>query len=178
MLKYFVPLGAFLLLVVLLAMGLKLDPREVPSPFIGKPAPAIDTAQLDAAAGTFSSATLKGDVWLLNVWASWCGECQREHAVLTDLIQGQKIRAVGLNYKDGVTDAKRWLAQFGNPFATIVTDPHGKVGLDWGVYGTPETFIIDQQGIIRYKHIGPMNQKAVAEKIIPLIAELRKGGTP
>lgn len=178
MLKYFVPLGAFLLLVILLAVGLKLDPREVPSPFIGKPAPVLEAVQLDAAAGTFSSTTLKGEVWLLNVWASWCAECRREHAVLTELVQGQKLKAIGLNYKDVATDANRWLAQFGNPFATIVADPQGKVGLDWGVYGTPETFIIDQQGIIRYKHIGPMNQKAVTEKILPLLAELRNGGKP
>ncbi len=178
MLKYFIPLGAFLLLVVLLAVGLKLDPREVPSPFIGKPAPAIDAAQLDANAGAFSSASLKGEVWLLNVWASWCGECQREHPILTNLIQKQKIRAVGLNYKDAPADAQRWLTQFGNPFTDIVADPKGKLGLDWGVYGTPETFIIDRDGIIRYKQIGPMSRKAVEEKILPLLTELRKGGTP
>jgi cytochrome c biogenesis protein CcmG/thiol:disulfide interchange protein DsbE len=178
MLKYFLPLGAFLLLIVLLAVGLKLDPREVPSPFIGKPAPAIDAAQLDANADIFSSSSLKGEVWLLNVWASWCGECQREHPVLTELVEEQKIKVVGLNYKDTPADAQRWLAQFGNPFASIVADPKGKVGLDWGVYGTPETFIIDQEGIIRYKQIGPMSRKAVEEKILPLLAELRKEGTP
>ncbi|MBO0615323.1 DsbE family thiol:disulfide interchange protein [Thiothrix fructosivorans] len=173
MLKYFVPLGGFLLLVALLAAGLKLDPREVPSPFIGRQAPAFEANQLEAA-GMLASTSLKGDVWLLNVWASWCGECQREHAVLTELIKGQNLKAVGLNYKDVSADAKRWIAQFGNPFTQIITDPQGKIGLEWGVYGTPETFIIDQQGIIRYKHIGPMNQKAVTEKILPLLAELRK----
>lgn len=174
MLKYFVPLGGFLLLVALLAAGLKLDPREVPSPFIGRQAPAFEANQL-AVADILASDSLKGDVWLLNVWASWCGECQREHRVLTELIKGQKLKAVGLNYKDVSADAKRWIAQFGNPFTQIITDPQGKIGLEWGVYGTPETFIIDQQGIIRYKHIGPMNQQAVTEKILPLLAELRKG---
>lgn len=173
MLKYFVPLGGFLLLVALLAAGLKLDPREVPSPFIGRQAPAFEANQL-VVDGTLSSDLLNGDVWLLNVWASWCGECRREHAVLTELIEGQKLKAVGLNYKDVTADAKRWIAQFGNPFTQIITDPQGKIGLEWGVYGTPETFIIDRQGIIRYKHIGPLNQKVVTEKILPLLAELRK----
>lgn len=177
MLKYFVPLGAFLLLVVLLAVGLKLDPREVPSPFIGKPAPAIETVKFGTA-DIFSSTSLKGEIWMLNVWASWCGECQREHPILTNLIKEQNIRAVGLNYKDAPADAQRWLAQFGNPFTDIVADPKGKVGLDWGVYGTPETFIIDRDGIIRYKQIGPMTPKAMEEKILPLLAELRKEGTP
>jgi cytochrome c biogenesis protein CcmG/thiol:disulfide interchange protein DsbE len=177
MLKYFVPLGAFLLLVALLAAGLKLDPREVPSPFIGKPAPVFEAPQLEAA-GPLASAGFMGDVWLLNVWASWCAECQREHAVLSELIQGQNLKAVGLNYKDDARNAKRWIARFGNPFSAIATDPQGKVGLDWGVYGTPETFIIDRQGIIRYKHIGPLTPAAVQDKIIPLLAELRKEGTP
>lgn len=173
--RYFIPLGGFLLLVALLAVGLKLNPREVPSPFIGKPAPALEAPQLEAA-GNFSSTALAGDVWLLNVWASWCNECRREHAVLDELIQQQQLKAVGLNYKDDHADAKRWLAQFGNPFASIATDPQGKVGLEWGVYGTPETFIIDRQGIIRYKHIGPLSSKAVQDKIVPLLAELRKEG--
>ena len=177
MLKYFVPSGAFLLLVALLAVGLKLNPREVPSPFIGKPAPALEAPQLEGA-GNLSSTAFAGDVWLLNVWASWCNECRREHAVLDGLIKQQQLKAVGLNYKDDARDAKRWLAQFGNPFAAIAADPQGKVGLEWGVYGTPETFIIDRQGIIRYKHIGPLTEKAVQDKIVPLLAALRKEGTP
>jgi cytochrome c biogenesis protein CcmG/thiol:disulfide interchange protein DsbE len=177
MLKYFVPLGSFLLLVALLAAGLKLDPREVPSPFIGKPAPAFEAPQLETA-GSLASAGFTGDVWLLNVWASWCGECQREHTTLTELIQSQNLNAVGLNYKDTNSDAKRWLAQLGNPFTAIATDPQGKVGLEWGVYGTPETFIIDRQGVIRYKHVGPLTRGAVQDKIVPLLAALRKEGAP
>lgn len=171
--RYFIPLAGFLLLVALLAVGLNLNPREVPSPFIGKPAPAFEAPQLEAD-GKLSSSAFAGDVWLLNVWASWCNECRREHAVLDELIKQQQLKAVGLNYKDDARDAKRWLAQFGNPFAAIATDPQGKVGLEWGVYGTPETFIIDRQGIIRYKHIGPLTTKAVQDKIVPLLAELRK----
>lgn len=175
--RYFIPLGIFLLLVALLAVGLKLDPREVPSPFIGKPAPAFEAPQLEAA-GNLSSSTFAGDVWLLNVWASWCNECRREHDVLAELIQKQQLKAVGLNYKDNASDAKRWLVQFGNPFTAIATDPQGRVGLEWGVYGTPETFIIDKRGVIRYKHIGPMSQKAVEEKIIPVLTELRQEAAP
>lgn len=171
--RYFIPLAGFLLLVALLAVGLNLNPREVPSPFIGKPAPAFEAPQLEVD-GNLSSTTFAGDVWLLNVWASWCNECRREHAVLDELIKQQQLKAVGLNYKDDTRDAKRWLAQFGNPFAAIATDPQGKVGLEWGVYGTPETFIIDRQGIIRYKHIGPLTTRVVQDKIVPLLAELRK----
>lgn len=173
MLKYFVPLAAFLILVVLLAVGLKLDPREVPSPFIGKPAPSFSAERLNDK-GQLGPADLNGEIWLFNIWASWCGGCQTEHPLLTKLIKDEAITAIGLNYKDENPAARRWLARFGNPFTAVVTDPEGKIGLDWGVYGVPETFIVDHKGVIRHKHIGPLTRSAVAEEIKPLLAELRK----
>ncbi|MDD5395056.1 MAG: DsbE family thiol:disulfide interchange protein [Thiothrix sp.] len=175
--RYFIPLAGFLLLLVLLAVGLNLNPREVPSPFIGKPAPSFTLPSLYGEA-SISPANLKGEVWLLNVWASWCATCQQEHVMLEYLIKRADIKAIGLNYKDQAGDAKRWLERLGNPFQSVVMDTDGKAGIEWGVYGTPETFIIDAQGVVRHKHIGALTEPVVQRELLPLIQQLRKEATP
>jgi len=172
--KFFIPLAFFIALTALLAVGLKLDPKKVPSPFIGKSAPAFELPKLTAAAENISPADMKGKVWLLNVFASWCVSCRAEHAVITRLIADTKVEVIGLNYKDQDVDAKRWLAQFGNPYYAIAVDIEGRTGIDWGVYGVPETFVIDKKGIIRLKHIGPVDSESARTEIIPLIEQLRK----
>ncbi|MCB1754655.1 MAG: DsbE family thiol:disulfide interchange protein [Gammaproteobacteria bacterium] len=160
-------------MAVLLAVGLKLDPKEVPSPFIGKPTPAFDLPRLYVEGETIGPKDMQGKVWLLNVWASWCVSCRAEHGVITRLIDQTKIEVIGLNYKDAGPDAKRWLAQFGNPYYAVAVDAEGRTGIDWGVYGVPETFLIDKKGIIRLKHIGPVFDTDLSEKLIPLIEQLR-----
>lgn len=171
--RYLIPLGVFLVMVVFLGIGLTLDPREVPSPFIGKPAPAFKLAQLHDASATFSPDDMKGKVWLLNVWASWCVSCRAEHKVINRLARMKLVDVVGLNYKDEPEDARRWLKQLGNPYLASAMDIEGKVGIDWGVYGVPETFVIDQQGIVRHKHIGPITDQSLDETILPLIHKLK-----
>ncbi len=172
--KYFIPLGFFAVLATLLAVGLTLDPKEVPSPFIGKPAPTFELPMLYSNDKTISPKKMKGQVWLLNVFASWCVSCRAEHSVITRLIKQSGVNIVGLNYKDPEPDAKRWLTQFGNPYFSIAIDKEGRTGIDWGVYGVPETFVIDKKGIIRLKHIGPVNDDDLKTEIIPLIKQLRK----
>jgi len=166
-----VPLGIFLVMVVFLGVGLTLDPKEVPSPFIGKPAPAFSVPLLYSPEKRFTPDDLKGKVWLLNVFASWCVSCRAEHRLITQMANDGLIM-VGLNYKDEPADAKQWLAELGNPYTMIPTDRDGKVGIDWGVYGVPETFIIDKQGIIRYKQIGPINAAVLQETIMPFVDKL------
>ena len=170
--RYLLPLGIFIALVVLLGVGLKLDPREVPSPFIGKPAPAFTLPQLHAVDSTISVAELKGKVWILNVWASWCVACRSEHPLFVEFAKRNPTTLVGLNYKDEHADALRWLEFYGDPYTHIAVDRAGAVGIDWGVYGVPETFVIDKQGVIRYKQIGPVTREALQDKIIPLLQEL------
>ena len=172
MLRYFVPLGAFAALVVLLYVGLGINPREVPSPFIGKPAPAFELPRLYADSEKVSEKDLLGQVWVLNVFASWCVSCRAEHEVVTSVAKNSGIPFVGLNYKDEPGDAKAWLARFGNPYTLIAVDYEGKVGIDWGVYGVPETFVIDKKGVIRYKQIGPVTREALDETILPLLLQL------
>ena len=168
-LRGFWPLAVFVVLAPLLAVGLKLNPREVPSPFIGKPAPGFTLPRLDAPAQSVSASEFKGQVWLLNIWASWCGPCRDEHPLLLALAREQKIPIVGLNYKDDPVDAKDWLRQLGDPFRIIVADRSGRAGIEWGVYGVPETFLIDRQGIIRYRHVGPLTRKVWTDELLPLI---------
>ena len=191
------PLVGFVLLVVLLAVGLNLNPREVPSPLVGKPAPAFTLARLDAPEKTFSPQDMRGQVWLLNVWASWCVSCRVEHPVLVEMMRQQNapaIQLVGLNYKevrgDGALDASKlsaeeerrlaierargWLGKHGDPYTLSVLDIDGRVGIDYGVYGVPETYVIDKAGVIRFKHIGPLTPEVVRDKIRPLVAELSK----
>jgi cytochrome c biogenesis protein CcmG/thiol:disulfide interchange protein DsbE len=162
----------FALLVALLAVGLRLDPREVPSPLIGKPAPAFELPLLAAPAKTFSQKEMLGRVWIMNVWASWCPPCLVEHPVITRIASEKIAPVVGLNYKDTREDALPWLARNGNPFELTVFDASGRIGIDYGVYGVPETYVIDRQGVIRYKHIGPVTPEVVQKKIEPLIKEL------
>ena len=171
--RYLLPLGVFVVLLVFLAIGLGLNPREVPSPLIGKPVPAFRLTQLHEPTKNFGPEDLKGKVWLLNVWASWCVSCRQEHPVLLELARKNIVPIVGLNHKDAADQAKRWLIQYGgDPYLLSVADLDGKVGIDFGVYGVPETFLIDKAGVVRYKHIGPVSSEALDKKILPLIKEL------
>jgi cytochrome c biogenesis protein CcmG/thiol:disulfide interchange protein DsbE len=172
---FLLPLAAFLVLAAFLFRGLALNPREVPSPLIGKPAPAFARPQLHDAAKTFSQKDLAGQVWLLNVWASWCVACREEHPVLVELARQKAVPIVGLNYKDAPEDAKAWLKQFGDPYMLSVVDRDGRVGIDYGVYGVPETFLIDANGVIRHKQIGPLTPAAWEKTIRPKIEALRRG---
>ncbi len=166
------PLVLFLALAGFLAKGLTLDPSELPSPLIDKAAPAFVVDKLPASDGQFDSQEMDGKVWVLNVWASWCGPCVQEHPVLIELAGERPIPVVGLNYKDQPQDALPWLARLGNPFAEVLDDQRGDVGLDFGVYGVPETFLIDRNGVVRYKHVGPLDRASMQEKVLPLIDEL------
>jgi cytochrome c biogenesis protein CcmG/thiol:disulfide interchange protein DsbE len=172
-LRYLVPLAIFALLVAFLYRGLSLDPKLVPSPLVGKPVPAFSLTRLDDPAATISDADFKGKVSLLNVWATWCVSCRREHEVLVQLARTGQVEIYGLNYKDNREDAKRWLSQLGNPYVANAFDSDGRVGIDWGVYGAPETFIIDREGIIRHKHIGPLTDEIINDEILPLVAKLK-----
>ena len=169
-------IAGFLVLVGLLALGLQLDPREVPSPLIGKPAPAFDLPLLHQPDKTFSQKDMLGKVWVLNVWASWCPPCLVEHPVVSELAASGVAPVVGLNYKDAREDALPWLKRNGDPFKVTVYDAAGRIAIDYGVYGVPETYVIDRKGIIRYKHIGPLTQQVAEKKLRPLIQELSKGG--
>jgi cytochrome c biogenesis protein CcmG/thiol:disulfide interchange protein DsbE len=173
--RFLLPLGLFAGLVVLLAVGLTLNPREVPSPLIGKPAPEFRLPQLHQPESTFASAEMKGKVWVLNVWASWCVACREEHPVLSDFARSRAVPLYGLNYKDQRNDAIVWLKRYGDPYELSVFDLDGRVGIDYGVYGVPETYVIDKQGVIRYKRIGPVTPAILKDKIVPLIAELNRG---
>ena len=173
--RYLLPLGVFALLVVLLGVGLSLNPREVPSPLIGKPAPAFELPLLHDTARTFSPRTLQGKVWVLNVWASWCAACRDEHPVLADFARSGMAPLYGLNYKDQRDDAIAWLKRFGDPYQASLIDTDGRVGIDYGVYGVPETYVIDKLGVIRYKRVGPVTPQILKEKMVPLIAELNRG---
>jgi len=168
------PLLAFIILAVFLAIGLTKDPRKLPSPFIGKVAPSFVLPLLHKLDETFSPESMLGKVWLLNVWASWCVSCRAEHPVLNNLVQNNKVNLIGLNYKDEIADARRWLTRYGDPYQLSVSDLEGLAGIEWGVYGVPETFVIDKQGIVRLKHTGPLTNKDVLDKIIPLLKQLEK----
>ena len=196
--RFLWPLIGFLALAGLLAVGLGLNPREVPSPLVGKPAPAFSLPVLETAPSpggrNFSPAELRGKVWLLNVWASWCVSCREEHPVLVEMAKNPAVTLVGLNHKevrgDGAFDmdkisaddekklaverAGQWLKRYGNPYALSVLDLDGRVGIDYGVYGVPETYVIDKSGVIRFKHIGPISRDVFAAKILPLVQELNR----
>jgi cytochrome c biogenesis protein CcmG/thiol:disulfide interchange protein DsbE len=175
-LRFLVPLGIFLVLCIFLGIGLSLNPREVPSPLIGKPAPAFVLPRLDNAQQSVKRDDLLGKVWMLNVWASWCAPCREEHPLVIDLAKRQLLPIYGLNYKDQRTAATAWLANLGNPYAATLVDTDGRVGIDFGVYGVPETFIIDQQGLVRLKHTGPLTPEVVRERIEPLVKQLQAKG--
>ena len=192
--RYYWIVGAFAALVALLAVGLNLNPRDVPSPLVGKPAPAFTLAQLAEPDKTLSPKDMQGKVWLFNVWSSWCVSCRQEHPVLVEFSKKVDVPLIGLNYKevrgDGGFDmskmsaedekklawerANTWLSQHGNPYKLTVMDLDGRVGIDYGVYGVPETYVIDKAGVIRMKHTGPITPEILAKKIMPLLAELNK----
>jgi cytochrome c biogenesis protein CcmG, thiol:disulfide interchange protein DsbE len=171
--RFLLPLGVFVVLAVFLGIGLTRDPREVPSPLIDKPAPAFTLRELHAPAKSLSATDLKGQVWLLNVWASWCVSCREEHPLLVELGRANVVPIYGLNYKDKPDAAMAWLGEMGNPYKASIVDGDGRVGIDYGVYGVPETFVIDREGIVRYKQIGPVTPQALKEKILPLVRKLQ-----
>ena len=169
---YLIPLAVFLAMLVFLGVGLGLDPHEVPSPLIDKPAPAFRLQTLESPSRLLSSEDMRGQVWLLNVWASWCSGCREEHPVLVEFAKTRVVPIVGLDYKDQPDDARRWLANFGNPYLASVSDLDGRTGIEFGVYGVPETFVIDKAGVIRYKQIGPITPKVLHDTILPLVKKL------
>jgi cytochrome c biogenesis protein CcmG/thiol:disulfide interchange protein DsbE len=170
--RFLLPLAVFAVLSAFLYAGLGLKPREVPSPLIGKPAPAFVLPRLDAPEQRVSVQDLQGKVWLLNVWASWCVACRVEHPLLVELAASGAVPIYGLNYKDKRDDALAWLGRHGNPYVASLADADGRVGIDFGVYGVPETFVIDKQGIIRHKHIGPVTPDDLRDTILPLVKKL------
>ncbi len=170
--RFKLPLAIFILMVGLLAYGLGLDPKKVPSPLIDKPVPAFSLARLHAPQQQISNKDLLGEVWVLNVWASWCVACRAEHEFVTRLAQMELVKVIGLNYKDKSVDAKGWLQQWGDPYSASLMDTDGRIGIDWGVYGVPETFIVDKRGFIKHKIIGPINQGTLDSEIVPLLREL------
>jgi cytochrome c biogenesis protein CcmG, thiol:disulfide interchange protein DsbE len=170
--RFLLPLGIFVVLVALLAFGLTRDPKRVPSPLIDKPAPAFTLPKLFNQAEKFSPADMKGKVWILNVWASWCVSCRAEHQIIKSLARMKLVDIVGLDYKDEIVDGQAWLQRLGNPYTLSVVDLDGRVGIDWGVYGVPETFIIGKDGLIKFKHIGPVTAQSLQDEIIPRLKAL------
>ncbi len=168
-----VPLAAFVVLAVLLGVGLKLNPREVPSPFIGKAAPAFSLPLLADATRQLAPSDMQGRVWVLNVWASWCAPCREEHPLLVAAAREQQVALVGLNYKDDPRNAQEWLRKLGDPYIATAVDRDGRVGIDYGVYGVPETFVIDKAGIVRFKHVGPLTQQVWTRDVLPLVLKLQ-----
>ena len=172
--KFAIPLAVFSLLVVFLAVGLQHDPHEVPSPLIDKPAPAFQLAQLHEPSKTFSPQEMRGKVWLLNTWASWCISCREEHPLLVEFSRTGVVPILGLNYKDRRQDALQTLVELGNPYLLSVLDTDGRVGIDYGVYGVPETYLIDKNGLIRFKQIGPVTERVLNKTILPMVKDLDK----
>jgi cytochrome c biogenesis protein CcmG, thiol:disulfide interchange protein DsbE len=171
---FLLPLAAFIGLSVFLFKGLWLNPREVPSPLIGKPAPVFERPLLHRSDVQFSSKDMLGQVWIFNVWASWCAPCRQEHPLFNELAAQKLVPIIGMNYKDQQGNALKWLNELGDPYKLTVVDADGRLGIDFGVYGVPETFVIDKQGVIRHKHIGPVTVEAMQNKIIPLVRQLQK----
>ena len=172
--RFLWPLAIFAVIVGFLAAGLRLNPREVPSPLVGKPAPAFELPLLHQSGLLFSPSNMRGKVWLLNVWASWCASCRDEHPLLVALAKRRELTILGLNYKDKGDEAAAWLKRFGDPYEFSVVDADGRIGIDYGVYGVPETYLIDGKGVIRYKQIGPLTAAIVEEKLLPLARTLQK----
>ncbi len=190
--KFLIPLVLFGVLVGFLAVGLTRNPQEIPSPLVGKPAPAFALATLDRSAPAFGPQNMRGQVWMLNVWATWCVACRQEHPLLVAFSKANQLPIVGLSYKeiqsqdvpsgtkmspeDKLQRARersaQWLQRHGNPYVATVFDLDGRVGIDYGVYGVPETYLIDQNGVIRYKHVGVLTQELLAAQILPLVQKL------
>jgi len=172
--RFLFTLGIFAVLVLLLGTALRLNPQELPSPLVGKPAPAFALAQLEPAGKTFGPQDMTGKVWVLNVWASWCTACRLEHPHLLELARRGVVPLVGLDYMDSRDDGAKWLARFGNPYQLSVLDADGKVGIDYGVVGVPETFVIDKRGVVRLKLSGPVTPEWIERKLLPLVKELNR----
>ena len=177
MLKYLIPLALFLVLVVFLAVGLTRDPHEVPSPLINKAAPTVRLPQLKDPSKTFSAEDMRGKVWILNVWASWCVSCRDEHPLLIEYAKTGVVPIYGLNWKDKPEDAIGWLEDLGDPYVLSASDLDGRIAIDYGVYGAPETYLIDQSGTIRFKQIGPLTPDVWSDKILPMVQQLNRQGT-
>lgn len=172
--RFLIPLVLLAALVALLAAGLRHDPRRLPSALIGKPAPAFDLPRLDASNRTMSSDALRGQVWILNVWASWCEACRDEHPVLMNFAAGGSAPVVGLDYQDEREPALQWLETAGNPYVATAVDRDGRTGIDYGVYGVPETFVIDRAGVVRYRQAGPLTRASLDGVILPLVGKLQQ----
>ena len=170
----YVPLAVFAVLVVFFAIGLTMNPRNIPSPLIGKAVPEFDLPAVKGRKLGLSAANLRGEVSIVNVFASWCLACRDEHPLLMKLAAGGVVPIHGLNYKDKPDDAAKWLDDLGDPYTRAGADISGQVGIEWGVYGVPETFVIDRNGHIAYKHIGPVTPAALSEKLLPLIRQLQQ----
>lgn len=169
----FLPLLGFVAIAVFLWRGLQLDPSRLPSPLVDKQAPATSVATLSEPGEIFTNDKMAGEVWVLNVWASWCASCIQEHPLLVSLSSSFDIPIVGLNYKDTPPEASRWLERYGDPYEFVLDDRDGTVGIDWGVYGVPETFVIDHLGQVRYKHIGALDGEDITQTLIPVIEQLQ-----
>jgi cytochrome c biogenesis protein CcmG/thiol:disulfide interchange protein DsbE len=174
--RYLVPLLIFFALAGLLYYGLSLDPRKVPSPLVDKPAPAFELESLTEPGKRLNGEVLKGKLSLVNVWASWCPSCRQEHAELLHIAQGSGVQMIGLNWKDERPAALEMLQAYGNPYVLSLYDPDNRAGIDWGVYGAPETFVVDPQGIIRHKRIGPIDQRVWETEILPVVEKYRPKG--
>lgn len=172
-LKFIVPLLLFVALGLFLFVGLYRDPRYVPSPLIGKPAPEFTLPSLQDANYPVSSKELLGQPWVLNVWGTWCGGCRQEHETLLAIAAQRSVPLIGLNWKDDNALARQWLAQLGNPYAVVAEDREGRTAIDWGVYGAPETFLIGPDGIVLYKHIAPMTMEVWQKEFLPRIEAAR-----
>lgn len=170
--RFLLPLVLLACLVWFLGTGLKLDPKEVPSPLINRPAPEFSLSRLDDAKTLIHRSDMLGQVWVLNVWASWCAACREEHPALVRFASRTPVAIMGLDYKDERDAGQRWLRNFGNPYRAALFDEDGRVGIDWGVYGVPETFIIDKHGVVRFKHIGPLTDDVIQTQVEPLIRSL------
>lgn len=171
-LRCVIPLFIFTALLLFFWRGLHLDPHQLPSALLNQPAPTFDLVTLENPQQHLTQKTFLGQVSLLHVWATWCETCQQEHPLLMDLARQQTIPIYAFDYKDNTAAAKKWLSQYGNPYRAIGFDHNGNVSIDWGVYGTPETFVIDRQGVIRYKVIGPLTRAVWQQSIAPLLKQL------
>lgn len=173
------PLAVFVALAALLAAGVWMSRRgdrdALPSPLIGKPAPAFVLPSLHEPERNIALKDLRGAPFLMNVWGSWCPQCQVEHPVLTRFADTKRVRVIGYNWKDERADALRWLEQFGNPYWVVTYDPEGRAAIDWGIYGAPETFLVDGKGIIRWKHVGPLDDALIANELIPILLQIEAG---
>lgn len=176
MIKRLIPLLAFAALAVLLGVGVMMnsgkDTSAIPSPLVGKMAPDFALPVLDEPDRIITRDDLLGEPYLLNVWGSWCPACRDEHPVITELAESGRIRVIGYDYKDEADDARRWLQQFGNPYALVITDVEGRAALDWGIYGAPESFLVDAQGLIRWKFVGPLTPEVVQTQLLPVLESL------